>query len=526
MQHTSRFLYFFSVVVLVFAGWVYNQGVGGRFLLDDVATIENNSKLAIQSFSVEELSRAAFSTDTGPLKRPISMLTFAANVTSTGLQTAPMQYTNIAIHLFNGALLFLIGFLVCKSISLNEFTETRRLEIVMFFATTVWVVSPINLTPVLYIVQRMTSLSGTFVLLGLLFYLYGRLRMSTLGSNALLIWTAPLICLVLATLTKESGVLLPVYILLVELVIFKFKTNHQLDKRVLLWFSFILVLPGVVGLFWVIQNFQVDFSRRDFNVFERLLTETRVLFDYVTWIVAPRLSELTLHHDEYVISRGLFSPVSTFFSLLFHISLLVFAIFSRKKNPLSTLGILWFYAGHLLTATIFDLELVYEHRNYIPSFGLLLTVVASFNYYLGHTIFGRYLPIIFLLIFVLNSALTFLRSLTWSNTDVLIEVSAVEKPNSFLSQYRHGANLLQRRTSHDSWMAAEVVLERAMGLSNATILAESALIIGSSSFAQPVKPEWWDSMKRKVSSKQFPSSNIIAFSDLNRCSKSEKMSFG
>jgi len=522
MQFPNRALYFASALVLLISGWVYSQGVGGDFLLDDVATIQNNSKLAVQEFSLEDLTRAAFSTDTGPLKRPISMLAFSANVSTTGLQTAPMQYTNIAIHLLNGVLLFLIGILLSKSLTITGFNETRRLEIVIFFVISVWIVSPINLTSVLYIVQRMTSLSGTFVLLGLLFYLYGRVRMLTLGSNAFLIWTVPLICLVLAALTKETGVLLPVYILLVELVVFKFKTNNQLDTRILSWFLFIVVMPSLVGLIWVVHNFQVDFSRRDFNVFERLLTETRVLFDYVTWIVAPRLSELTLHHDDYVISRSFFSPVSTSFALLFHIILLAIAIFSRRKNPLCTLGIFWFYAGHVITATIFDLELVYEHRNYIPSLGLLLAFFVSIDYYARRIFIGQYIPLIFLFIFGVNSALTYLRSVTWSNTDVLTAVSAQENPQSLLSQYRLGANLLQRSPNDDNWTNAEIVLEHATSMSDSIILPESALIIGSSGFGKLVDQNWWNSMKRKVVSDHFPSANIVALTDLNRCAKSEK----
>ena len=69
-------------------------------------------------------------------------------------------------------------------------------------------------------------------------------------------------------------------------------------------------------------------------------------------------------------------------------------------------------------------------RNYIPSLGLLLAFFVSIDYYARRIFIGQYIPLIFLFIFGVNSALTYLRSVTWSNTDVLTAVSAQENPQS------------------------------------------------------------------------------------------------
>ncbi|MCK5432896.1 MAG: hypothetical protein KAJ03_09140, partial [Gammaproteobacteria bacterium] len=52
--------------------------------------------------------------------------------------------------------------------------------------------------------------------------------------------------------------------------------------------------------------------------------------------------------------------------------LFVLAIRVRKKLPLFCLGVLWFFGGHVLESTVYPLELVFLHRNYLPSIGILL----------------------------------------------------------------------------------------------------------------------------------------------------------
>src|SRR6185312_7144934 len=84
----------------------------------------------------------------------------------------------------------------------------------------------------------------------------------------------------------------------------------------------------------------------------------------------------SLYHDEIVKSTGLLTPWTTFGSILLLAALIAMAVWLRNRRPLISLGIGWFFAAQLLTATIVPLELVYEQRMYFASIGVLLAAGA------------------------------------------------------------------------------------------------------------------------------------------------------
>ena len=67
------------VVVLCAAAAVYWPGLSGGFQFDDTVNIEQNSLLRLRSLSPGALLAAATSSESGPLMRPLSMLSFALN---------------------------------------------------------------------------------------------------------------------------------------------------------------------------------------------------------------------------------------------------------------------------------------------------------------------------------------------------------------------------------------------------------------------------------------------------------------
>ena len=101
--HMRRFLpYFCLAVALVATFFVYQRGLSGPFLFDDGPNIVRNANLAIHDLSPASLTQAAWSGHSGPLLRPLSMMSFAANYYATGLDPYYFKLTNLVIHLFNG----------------------------------------------------------------------------------------------------------------------------------------------------------------------------------------------------------------------------------------------------------------------------------------------------------------------------------------------------------------------------------------------------------------------------------------
>ena len=52
----------------------------------------------------------------------------------------------------------------------------------------------------------------------------------------------------------------------------------------------------------------------------------------------------------------------------------------KNRFPILSFGILWYLAGHLLESTVIRLQIIFEHRNYLPSYGPLFIM----GYYITH----------------------------------------------------------------------------------------------------------------------------------------------
>ena len=154
----NRGLALAGLVLIGLVGLVYLPGLGGGFAFDDYHTIVDNPSLDIQTLSWDALLDAAMSgVGIGPLARPLAMLSFAANRSVAGLRPEAYKLTNLAIHALNALLIF--GLLRSWLPRLAPRAPTACAWLI----AALWALHPINLTAVLYVVQRMTSLSATWV---------------------------------------------------------------------------------------------------------------------------------------------------------------------------------------------------------------------------------------------------------------------------------------------------------------------------------------------------------------------------
>ncbi len=156
---------------------VYQPGLSGGFLLDDFPNIIHNPQTELRQLPPEQIAQPLF---TGILTRPLSMLSFTLERYFFGLHPFIFKLTNLIIHLINTTLVFLLvqallfHFQARYPESIRFHTSTPILALLV---TAAWALTPINLTAVLYIVQRMESLATLFMLAGLLAYIHGRSQM-------------------------------------------------------------------------------------------------------------------------------------------------------------------------------------------------------------------------------------------------------------------------------------------------------------------------------------------------------------
>jgi len=361
------FIFFF---LLFFCYFIYSQGLTGIFIFDDIPNLSPMGRYnelgfwnGFRIFLLEGHS--------GPTGRPISLASFYLN--DTQWPSLPFSFikTNILIHLLNGVLVFWFCFKLSKILEIAKTYQTGFALLI----TAVWLLHPMHTTTVLYVVQRMTELSATFMLTGVLFYLYGRKKLFTNQlSGFLLLYIGVGISLLLAILSKENGILLVAFILVVELFLLQaFKNNPP--PRFNYWFFPAIVFPFICVLIYLgLKTDPNSFINRDFSLSERLLTEPRILFDYLYHIFIPNMNYITIFHDDYPISTSLIKPWATIIAIVSLVSLVLFAFIGRKKYPLISFAIAWFFAGHLIESTVLPLELYFEHRNYLPMLGIFISL--------------------------------------------------------------------------------------------------------------------------------------------------------
>jgi tetratricopeptide (TPR) repeat protein len=431
--------FIFILVISLITLLIYYPGLFGDYVFDDIPNILENEKLKLENLNKNELLSAFGSGDAGPLGRPISMLSFALNYYVTGFNPFYFKITNLFIHLLNGILVYFIVCKIFQRILINK--KEKNIILLSGIVSLIWLVHPVNLTSVLYVVQRMTSLSALFGFIAVLLYCHWRSLISQEIIHSLFIVFAIIFSLVCAAYSKESGLLFIPLIFLIELCVYQGKNKKLEDIRIfnikliyILWSlcctSFIFIV--YIGYLYVVGS---QPGNRDFNIAERLLTESRVIFYYLKLIFYPLLSELSLYHDNFTISKNIFEPITTLYSVLGIITFSLLSIIFYKKNPLILFAWGWFIISHLMESSFISLELVHEHRNYFSFVGFVIVIV----YYLSQIKSIKVKPFIYMfaVLFVGNLALTtWQRAMIWSN---LVEHAAFEaemKPDSDRANYQ------------------------------------------------------------------------------------------
>ena len=512
---------FWLLLLLLVAAAAYWPGLGGGYAFDDYPNIVLNKALHVRTLVWQDWRAAVFSSHAGELQRPLAMLTFAAQHYFTGLDPWPLKLANVAIHLANALLAF--GFLRTLLASVKAPNGQRREEAALL-ATAFWTLMPINLMAVLLVVQRMESLSHSFVFAGLWLYVSGRRRQQAgLPGWTRLLWGL-LPFTALGALCKESAVLLPLYAFCLELFVLKFRTaGERADRRLLVLFVAVLWLPALLAVAWLLPLAMEPsaYARRSFTLAQRLLTEPRILMDYFRWTLLPSLGELGLYHDDYPVSHGLLRPVSTLAGMIFLAVMAALAWLLRARRPLVGLGLAWFLAAQVLTATFIPLELVFEHRNYFASLGLALAladilVLAADNP--RRRIAGLVLAALLLPFY---GATTFLRALEWHDPLRFAVSEATKRPHSPRATYALGqalSTISDGKPDSTLTIAAFDALERARRVPGSNILAAQGLLLLASRTGQPLKDEWWLEIEQKLRKGPIGPQERGAVAALTRCS--------
>ena len=464
----------------------YLGGLSGGFQFDDFNNIVDNPALRGLMTTTHHWLVVALSTGTGILHRPLSLLSFGLNVAGFGMNPVAFKWVNLGIHLANGALIYAIGRRIAKRLIGAGNSTAINPEMLALIAAGWWLLHPLNVSGVIYIVQRMNELATLFTLCGLLCYVDGRNKM--LAGEPALASAIIALCLfgLLAVFSKENGALIVAYALVIEAICYRFKTPTPAQGRVIQgFFCLSVALPiALLALYLILHPHWLSISYaagRDFSLPERLLSEARILCDYLLWIFVPNPAWMGLYHDDIATSTGLFSPLSTLFALAFLAALIVAAWKLRRRSPGFTFAVAWFFIGHAMESTILPLELVFEHRNYLPMAGLLLGIVCALAPLIPARWPARFVGLGCTVLLLGLAGITAVRATSWGNPLTMALDDARHHPDSSRDQYAAGRAIIIDGASRNERLDAErkavPYFARAAMLDKTDVYAKSNLML-------------------------------------------------
>lgn len=434
LKMKKYYFFFLSLTILIF--FAYSNSLHSGWHFDDYSNITNNARININDLSFNSLKESMHSWPGKPdkLYRPVSCLTFALNSFFSGNDTYYFHITNILLHIAVSISLFILLSLIFKTPTMKNFKKDEA-DFIILFTTAFWALNPIQTQAVTYIVQRMTILSALFSILSLMFYIKARLSVR-LKHRVLKFLLAFGFC-ILSVLSKENGFITIFSFLLIEIVFFgaiKNITTKRIIKLILFVSLIIVLLYYILSIFGFNSNSLLNYSSRPFTLTQRILTQPRVLLFYISLIFYPTPDRFSIEH-EIIYSNGLLTPPETLISISGIILLIMYSFRYKKKYPLISMAILFFLLNHSVESTILPLEMIFEHRNYLPSIfifapiGQLLYCIIN-KYKTTNRLLYFTLNIFIILCFFFLALGTYLRNFDWLTEKTLWKNAAIHAPSS------------------------------------------------------------------------------------------------
>lgn len=408
--------------VLVFL--IYASTLTGPFIFDDKHNIQQNPHIRLERLSPGGIVTAALES---PSKhRPVANISFALNYYFHRYNPVGYHFVNILIHIINGILLYLFTKATLQTPILKTDFERLAAGWIPVFTAFIWTLHPLQTQSVSYIVQRMNGLATMFYLLCLWFYVKYRLLKNRERSSWLLFGCAA--SGVLAIGSKEIAASLPVCIILYEWYFFQNLDFHWLKKKIPFIAGALALLVIVSWLFLganPLDRITADYLNRSLTVTQRVLTEFRVVIFYLSLLIWPHPSRLNLDH-EFMISNSLIDPITTLFSIAVIVGAIGAAICIAKKAPLVSFCILWFFGNLVIESSVIGLEIIFEHRTYLPSTMLIFTFVSLAFKYIKPRQFC--IPVLCIL-FAVGTFWTYERNRVWGDAIALWQDCVAKSPN-------------------------------------------------------------------------------------------------
>lgn len=382
---------FIFLLISLLVTIVYYPSFSVPFYFDDFPSLVNNYKLHQSSFTqlISNLNLRSF-----------GYFTFWLNFKLFGLDLTALHITNLLIHLMNGGLIYSLIVLLGQYFKL----PTDRIKLIALLTCVIWLLHPLNIQAVTYIVQRFASLVTIFYLLSFISYL--KFRMTNQYQWLYLFGFAAF----LGVITKQNFMSVFVLIFLFENVFIRDKFSKALliafTVSIFVFITVYLISPEQFNLLDKMTRENFSMSRLDY-----FMTQTIVTNNYLIKLFIP----LNLQLD-------MFQPLITdhtmtsYLTIVGNVALLVMSLLYRDKNPLLCFAVIFYFCAHMIESGFIPItDLAFEHRTYLPNIGLTLAVI-SLLFSVNNAHHKIKLAAVALVVCIL-AVLTFKRNIQWQSPE-------------------------------------------------------------------------------------------------------------
>jgi tetratricopeptide (TPR) repeat protein len=449
-QCTAVLLVFISIFL------VYMNTFQVSWQLDDYPNILNNSSVHLKDLSFHSLKKTFYTSFEGKtsLYRPVSCLTFGLNWYFGKASVHGFHLTNIVFHFLTASILFLTVLKLFQTPQLiNKYKKTAYP--IALVTTLLWSLHPIQTQAVTYIVQRMSILAALFSILGI--YIYIKARLTKHSIKQFLLFFLCFLSFLFALGSKENAAIMPLSLILIEFAFFQPLSISKKQRKyfliailsgLILFLIYTLIFMGKDGFVFLFKGYE----HRPFTLTQRLMTSPRIIFLYLGQLFFPIPDQLSIAHDIEV-SLSLFDPWTTFFSFLCLFILIGTSLLLLRKYRLISFAILFFLVNHIIESTILPLELLFEHRNYLPSLFLFLPVAAYLISGMNHFHRKKTFPYMFFFILTIFMITgfgigTYSRNTVWLTEESLWQ-DAMKKYPALAPPYQKLAAVYQSQNQID-----------------------------------------------------------------------------
>lgn len=496
---------------------VFSPGLAGGFLFDDFSNLVLEDGWKLRSFAPQEWLAALRSGVASPAGRPLAIASFALNHVLTGMDPFWLKATGLALHAFNGVLVYALSRALLRAAPSAALTGALAPALL----AAAWALHPLQVSSALYVVQRMELGAATGTLLALLAYV--RLRQSQLrGARAWPWLLATGAAIVFGLGFKETAALAPGFAFLIELTVFRFRNASGGRDRAWLWaygIGALLAMAAYVRIALPLTAPDSLYAIREFSLTERLWTQLPVLAMYLRQCLLPLPDSLWFYYDNIAISRGPLQPASTAWAGTLLLALLGAALTCWRRWPLVTLGIGWFFMAHALTSNVIPLELAFEHRNYLALFGVLLTLVqplaaAGSRLHADARMAIAALPVIAL------AALCSIQAASWGDPLRLAWTLENRNPTSQRASYDLAKELMSRAgedPSSPAWGLAHAQMSRAAALPGLSSLPLQGLLLIEGRAGRSSPAATWAALRERITRRALGPEGLSALYALSEC---------